>query len=270
MDIRLRVAIAAVGLAAITLVGCAAHAATSPPVQPAATQPAGTANPSSSSPVASALTAPSAVPTPCLSESGWTGQKLSTAPPETAAWLTPDQMPDAAVYHWTDQGGRVAMPFVQDMWNVLYGVGIGDFLAWQLQNYQGSTNGEFASQTILLYASAAQAYCAYQSAVAAAAGNQAVSRSTQVQYRISPDAVTTQVVSGQHDSAWTESWTGPSIPPVTHGPQTDVEYMAQVGTAVTFVSFVLPGLNQRIPDAAAAQAILSEVTQHLSVYASGS
>jgi hypothetical protein len=77
-------------------------------------------------------------------------------------------------------------------------------------------------------------------------------------------------VTGGHDSAWTESWTGPSIPPVSHGPQTDVEYMAQVGTAVTFVSFVLPGLEQSIPDAAAAQAILSAITQHLSVYASGS
>jgi hypothetical protein len=36
------------------------------------------------------------------------------------------------------------------------------------------------------------------------------------------------------------------------------------------VSFVLPGLDQSIPDAAAAQAILSAITQHLSVYASGS
>jgi len=46
--------------------------------------------------------------------------------------------------------------------------------------------------------------------------------------------------------------------------------MAQVGTALTFVGLDLPGLDQSIPDAAEAQAILSEITQHLSVYASGS
>jgi hypothetical protein len=49
-----------------------------------------------------------------------------------------------------------------------------------------------------------------------------------------------------------------------------VEYMAQVGTALTFVSFVVPGLDQSIPDAAAAQVTLSEIIQHLSVYAVGS
>ena len=69
---------------------------------------------------------------------------------------------------------------------------------------------------------------------------------------------------------WTESWTGPSIPPVAHGPQTDVEYMVQVGTAVAFVGFVVPGLGQAIPDPAAAQATLSAITERLSVYASGS
>jgi hypothetical protein len=257
--------VAAVGLAALPLVGCAAHATSSPPVLH------GSAQQSSSSPVASVLTSPPpASQAPCPSDSGWTGANLSTAPPDPAAWLTSDQLPDAAVYHWTAQGGRAAMPFVQDMWNVLYDVGIGDFLAWQLQNYEGSVNGQFASQTVLLYASEARAYCAYQGAVAAAAGNQAVSRSTQVQYRMSPDAVTTEIVSGEHDSVWSESWTGPSIPPVAHGPQTDVEYMVQVGTAVTFVGFVVPGLDQSIPDAAAAQATLIAITQHLSVYASGS
>ena len=46
--------------------------------------------------------------------------------------------------------------------------------------------------------------------------------------------------------------------------------LAQVGTAVAFVSFALPGLHQSIPDAAEAQVTLSEITQHLSVYASGS
>jgi hypothetical protein len=46
--------------------------------------------------------------------------------------------------------------------------------------------------------------------------------------------------------------------------------MAQVGTALTFVSYASPGLNQSVPDAAEAQAILSEITQHLGVYASGS
>jgi hypothetical protein len=180
-------------------------------------------------------------------------------------------MPEAAVYQWSAQGGApTAQPFVQDMWNLLYDVGIANFQAWQLQGYEGSMAGAFASQTILLYPSAAQAYCGYQGAVAGAARNQAVSRSTQVQYHISPDAVTTEIVRGIHDSVWSESWTGPSIPPVAPGPQTDVEYMVQVGTAVTFVGFVLPGLDQSIPDATAAQAILSEITQHLSVYATGS
>jgi hypothetical protein len=174
-------------------------------------------------------------------------------------------MPDAAVYHWTAQGPPVAEPFAQDVWNALYGVGVADYLAWQVQFYQGSHN---ASQTIFLYAGAAQAHCQYLSAVAEAAGTQAQSRSIQGRFGITPDAVTTEVVSGDDDSAWTESWTGPSIPVVTHGPQTDVEYMAQVGSAVTFVSYVLPGLNQKVSDTAAAQAILSEITQHLSVYAS--
>jgi hypothetical protein len=82
----------------------------------------------------------------------------------------------------------------------------------------------------------------------------------------SPDAVTTETVSGEYDSAWTESWTGPSIPPVAHGPQTDVEYIAQVGTAVAFVGFYLPGLDQSFPDAAAAQAVLGAIIQHLSLY----
>jgi hypothetical protein len=176
-------------------------------------------------------------------------------------------MPDAAVYHCTAQGTPLAEPFAQDVSNVLLGVGVDDFLAWQVQFYQGSKD---TSQTIFLYASATQAHCQYLSAVAEAAGTQAQSRSLQAQYGITPDAVTTETVSGDHDSAWTESWTGPSIPVVAHGPQTDVEYMAQVGTAVTFVSFVLPGLDQGIPAAAAAQTTLTQIAQHLSVYATGS
>jgi hypothetical protein len=123
-------------------------------------------------------------------------------------------MPQAAVYHWTAQGPAIAQPFAQDVWNVLYSVGVGNYLAWQVQSYRGSTTDENASQTIFLYASEAQAFCAYQVAVAGAAGNEAASRSIQTQYGITPDAVTTETVGGDHDSAWTESWTGPSIPPV--------------------------------------------------------
>jgi hypothetical protein len=253
-------AVAAVGLTALSLVGCASHTTTTPP--------SATSRPPS--PVVSAAAAPVASPTPCPSDSGWTGQNLSTATPDSAAWLTAAQMPDAVVYDWTAEGQPAAMPFAGDMWNVLYDVGESDFLAWQVENYAGRAGGQSATQTILLYASAAQASCAYQAAAAEAAANQAASRSIQAQYGISPDAVTIETVSGTDDSAWTESWTGPSIPPVTHGPQTDVEYMAQVGTALTFVSFVVPGLDQTIPDATAAQATLSQITQDLSVYTSGS
>jgi hypothetical protein len=252
------------GLVGLTLAGCASHATTSPPAAPVASRP------SSPAAVASAAAAPAASPTPCPSESGWTGQNLSTAAPDQAAWLTAAQMPDAAVYQWTAQGAPVAQPFAQDMWNALYGVGASDFLAWQVQTYQGSTNGESASQTIFLYATEAQANCAYQGALAGAAANQAQSRAVQTQQGIAPDAVTTETVSGVADSAWTESWTGPSIPPVEHGPQTDLDYMAQVGTAVTFVTCILPGLNDSVPDATAAQATLNRITQDLSVYASGS
>jgi hypothetical protein len=177
-------------------------------------------------------------------------------------------MPDAAVYDWTAQGATIVEPFANDMWNILYGINMADFLAWQVQSYQG--NGDSASQTIFLYASAAEAYCAYQSAVAAAAGTPALYRSIQAQFDIPADAVTNEVVSGKNDSAWVASWTGPPTGDLFRGPQTDVDYIAQVGTAVTFVGFDLPGLDQSIPDTATAQATLSEVTQHLSVYATGS
>lgn len=190
------------------------------------------------------------------------------AAPDSAAWLTPDQMPDAAVYHWTAQGPPIALPFAQDVWNPLYGVAVADYLAWQQQNYQGSTTS--VSQTIFLYASATQAHCQYLAAVAAAAGTQALYRSIQAQFGIPADAVTTETVRGEDDSAWTESWTGPSTGDLTRGPQTDVDYIAQVGTAVTFVGFDVPGLDQSVPGAVEAQAILSEINQHLSVYASGS
>ncbi len=107
-------------------------------------------------------------------------------------------------------------------------------------------------------------------AQAGAARNQTDMRSFQAQRGVPADAVTTETLSGGHYSAWTASWTGPPTGEIGHGPQTDVDYMAQVGTAVTFVGFDLPGLNDAIPDHAAAQAILSAITQHLSVYASGS
>jgi hypothetical protein len=252
------------GLIGLSLAGCASHATTSPPVRPAASRPP------SRKPVASAVAAPAASPTPCPADSGWTGQDLSTAPPDPTAWLTAAQMPDAAIYHWTPQAAPVAMPWVGDMWNVLNAVSADDFLAWQLQGYQGSASSDSASQTIYLYASESQAYCGYQTAIAAAANNQVASRSFQVQRGITADAVTTETVSGEHDSAWAQSWTAPSGPANFPGPQTDVEYIAQVGTALTFVSFAVPGLNQSVPDAAAAQATLSEIIQDLSVYASGS
>jgi hypothetical protein len=255
-------AIAAVGLSALSLVGCASHATTSPPAPPAASRP------SSPAPVASAAVAPAASPTPCPSESGWTGQNLSMAAPDPAAWLTAAEMPDAAVYNWTAQGAPLVEPFAGDMWNILYGINMEDFLAWQVQSFQG--NGESASQTIFLYASAAEAHCAYQSAIAEAAGTQALNRSIQAQSGIPADAVTIEIVSGENDSAWVASWTGPPTGDIFRGPQTDVDYIAQAGTAVTFVGFDLPGLDQSIPDTATAQAVLSEITQHLSVYATGS
>jgi hypothetical protein len=180
-------------------------------------------------------------------------------------------MPDAAVYHWTPQGTPTAQPFAQDVHaSFVYGVGVDDFLAWQLLGYQAKTNGDSAGQMIFLYASQAQARCQYLSAVAEAASSQAQSRSFQARLGLPLDAVTSETVSGADDSAWTESWTSANTDYTSAGPQTDVDYIVQVGTAVTFVSFVLPGLNQSVPNAAEAQAILGEITQHLSVYASGS
>ncbi len=255
-------AVVVVGLSALSLVGCTSHTTTSPPVRPAASHP------SSPKPVASAVAAPAPSPVPCPSESGWTGATLSTAPPDPAAWLTAAEMPDAAVYQWTAQGSTVVEPFAGDMWNILYGINTEDFQAWQVQSYEG--NGDSASQTIFLYASAAEAYCAYQSAVAAAAGTQVLYRSIQANFGIPADAVTIEVVSGENDSAWAASWTGPPTGDLFRGPQTDVDYIAQVGTALTFVGFDLPGLDQSIPDTATAQAVLGEITQHLSVYATGS
>jgi hypothetical protein len=106
--------------------------------------------------------------------------------------------------------------------------------------------------------------------VAGAAGNQAASRSFQQQMGIPVDAVTTETTSGEDDSAWTESWTSANTVNTSAGPWTDMDYIVQVGTAVTFVSFAVPGLDQSVPDAAAAQATLSEIVQDLSVYATGS
>jgi hypothetical protein len=192
------------------------------------------------------------------------------AAPDPAAWLTAAQMPDAAVYEWTAQGSPIAQPFAQDVKYGLYNVAVDDFLALQLQFYQGSTNGESAAQEIFLYASQAQAYCQYLSAVAGAAGNQAASRSFQQQMGIPVDAVTTETVSGEDDSAWSESWTSASTDNTSAGPWTDVDYIVQVDTALTFVSFAVPGLDQSIPEAASAQATISQITQDLSVYATGS
>jgi hypothetical protein len=192
------------------------------------------------------------------------------AAPNPAAWLTAAQMPDAAVYHWTAQGSPVAQPFAQDVKYGLYNVALDDFLALQIQAYQGSASGEGAGQETFLYASQAQAHCQYLSAVAGAAGSQAASRSFQEQMGIPVDAVTTETVSGEDDSAWTESWTAANTDNTSAGPSTSVDYIVQVGTAVTFVAFGVPGLDQSIPDAAAAQATLNEIAQDLSVYATGS
>jgi hypothetical protein len=192
------------------------------------------------------------------------------AAPDPAAWLTAAQMPDAAVYQWTAQGSPIAQPFAQDVKYGLYNVAVSDFLAWQFDSFQGSASGEGAGQEIFLYTSQAQAYCQYLSAVAGAAGNQAASRSFQQQMGIPIDAVTTETVSGEDDSAWTESWTSANTDNTSAGPSTSVDYIVQVGTAVTFVAFGVPGLNQSVPDAAAAQATLNLITQDLSVYASGS
>jgi hypothetical protein len=259
---RLSGAVAVVGLSALSLAGCAAHATASSPVRPVASRS------SSPAPVASAVAAPAASPTPCPSESGWTGENLSMAAPDPAAWLTAAQMPEAAVYDWTSMGQPIAQPFAQDVPNPFQTVSVADFLAWQFQNFQGSPID--ASQELFLYASAAEAHCQYQGAVADAAGTSAQLRSIQAQFGIPADAVTTEIVSGENDSVWTASWTGPDDGMFTRGPQTDVDYMAQVGTAVTFVGFDLPGLDQGIPDAAAAQATLDNMTQDLSVYATGS
>lgn len=261
---RLSGAVAAVGLSALSIVGCASHATTSPPARPVASRP------SSPAPVASAVAAPAASPTPCPSESGWTGENLSMAAPNPAAWLTTAQMPDAAVYDWTAQGPTIVEPFAQDVQYGFYNVAVNDFLAWQMQTYQGSVSGEGAGQETFLYSSQAQAHCQYLSAVAGAAGNQAASRSLQAQFGIPAGAVTTETASGEDDSVWTESWTTPQTYFTSSGSSTTVDYIVQVGTAVTFVFFGVPGLNQGIPDVAAAQATLSEITQDLSVYASGS
>jgi hypothetical protein len=42
-------------------------------------------------------------------------------------------MPDAAVYNWTAQGATLVEPFAGDMWNILYGINMEDFVAWQVQ-----------------------------------------------------------------------------------------------------------------------------------------
>jgi hypothetical protein len=260
---RLSGAVAVVGLSALSLAGCASHPTTSPPVRPAVSRP------SSPAPVASAAAAPAASPTPCPSESGWTGQNLSMAAPDPAAWLTAAEMPDAAVYQWTARGSPIAQPFAQDVSYGFYNVAVNDYLAWQIEDYQGSMSG-YASQDIFLYASEAQAHCQYLSAVAGAAGNQAASRSLQAQFDIPASAVTTEPASGEDDSVWAESWTTPNSYFTSSGSWTNVDYIVQVGTAVTFVSYGVAGLNQGIPDAAAAQATLSEIILHLSVYATGS
>jgi hypothetical protein len=180
-------------------------------------------------------------------------------------------MPDAAVYDWTPQGTPVAQPFAQDVHaSFVYGIGVSDFLAWQQLGYQGNTNGQSAAQTIFLYASQAQASCQYLSAVAEAESSQAQSRSFETQLSLPVDAVTTETVSGQDGSAWTESWTSASTDNTEAGPWTDLDYIVQVGTAVTFVSFGVPSLDQSVPDATAAQATLSQIAQDLSVYATGS
>ncbi len=259
---KLSGAVAVIGLTALSLVGCASHATTSPPVRPAASRP------SSPAPVASAVAAPAPSPTPCPSESGWTGENLSMAAPDPAAWLTAAEMPDAAVYDWASLGQPIAQSFAEGVWNPFQTINVSNFLAWQFQNFQGST--ATASQELFLYASPAQASCQYEGAVAAALGTQAQLDSLQAQLGIPADAVTTEIVSGTDDSVWIASWTGPNNGMFFRGPQTDVDYMVQVGTALTFVGFDLPGLDQGIPDAAAAQATLSEITQDLSIYANGS
>jgi hypothetical protein len=255
---------AAISATAVSLVACGGTVgAESSAVGAAAPKAVSVASPHRAPPARVLRAGSESASSPVPAEGG----TLSTAAPVTSAWLTANQLPDAAEYDWRALGPPEAMPFVGGI-NVPLCPSISGETAWQRQSYQAGN--ETASEQIFLFPSAAQGYSAYQVVTGILAGCQADSHSLQAMFHDPTDAVVTEAISDAHDSVWIRSWTAPNTPISGGGPQTDIEYIAQAGDAVAFTDFTLAGLAAPPPSATASAEVLAAMIQHLSIYASGS
>jgi hypothetical protein len=164
------------------------------------------------------------------------------------------------------------MPFAQDIHVPLCPAVSGEN-AWLIRGYRGAgIMFPPALQQTFLYASEAEASQAYHGVVANMAGCQAFSRSMQSHYGVpSPvDAVVTEITGTAQASAWTRSWTAVNTAISGGGPQTDIEYIAQQGPAISFFDFELSGLDQAAPGVASSAALLATMTSELGAYGQGS
>jgi PknH-like extracellular domain len=175
-------------------------------------------------------------------------------------------MPEAALYRWRTAGKPRAFPFAQDV-KVPICPGIAGENSWSDQDYDGSNVS--AAQQTFLFPGEAKAHRVYAGLVRAMDGCQAESRTLQTEHGGTGDAVVTETAGGADDSAWARSWTAVNTPISSGGPQTDIEYIAQEGDAVSFVDFTLPGLTAPVPDRAAATSVLRAMIQDLSAYPGG-
>ena len=238
---------------------------------PTASITSATTRPASpASPVHTSADAPDVAAQPQDSGTSASGSGTLKAPGILrGAWLSPAQLPDVGLSRpWTVSSPARARTLAEDVW-VPMCPGVGGETSWLVEDYSAGTAQ--ASQQTLLFTSAAQAQQAYRQMTAELEGCQALSRRMQVAQGVPATAVVSETYQtpDASSSSWRRVWDGVSTPISTPGAQTDLEYLARSGAAVTVLDLTLPGTNGARPSAAETAALLSALTTALGDYADG-
>lgn len=235
----------------------------------AATGPAGPAHVSGGA-VRTSADEPGATAQPRDSGSSASGSaELKVPGVVQGAWLSPAQLPDAGSSRpWTVSSPARARTLAEDVW-VPMCPGVDGEASWLVEDYSAGTAQ--ASQQTLLFASAARARQAYRQMTADLKGCQALSRRMQTAQGAPATAVVSETYQNPDasSSSWRRAWDGVSTPISTPGAQTDLEYLAQSGAAVTVLDLTLRGPSGAQPSATETATLLGALTTALGGYADG-
>lgn len=168
--------------------------------------------------------------------------------PPSSPWLPAQFMPGYGQYQWVQRGQPRVMPFVEDAGSMCAEADRG--LPEQIIDSYRSRSGASASmETTFLFTDGSAASQFYGMATSIATCERA-DRAAQLSMHLKVDARISSSSPFADGTIIVRSWTGYNSTNTESGAQTDVEYIVEVGQAVSVVDYTLQGLD-RSPDAGA-------------------